>query len=131
MSTRGADDAACVLVVDDEEDIREALREAIELAGCRAITAANGVVALEKLRTCRPCLVILDLLMPEMTGLEMLAAMQKEPELAALRVVISTSAPGRAPAGVPVLPKPIDIQKLFGWVRRTCTCDHAARRSSS
>ena len=130
MSTRGADDAACVLVVDDEEDIREALREAIELTGCRAITAANGAVALEKLRTWRPCLVILDLRMPVMTGLEMLAAMQKDPELAALRVVVSTSAPGRAPAGIPVLPKPIDIEKLFGWVRRACTCDRATASSA-
>ena len=130
MSATGADDAACVLVVDDEEDIREALREAIELIGCRAITAANGAVALEKLRTCRPCLVILDLRMPVMTGHEMLEAMQKEPDLAALRVIISTSAPGGAPAGVPVLPKPIDIDKLFDWVRRTCTCEHASTSST-
>lgn len=118
---RGGDDA-CVLIVDDEEDLRESLREAVELLGRRAITAENGAVALEVLRTRRPCLIILDLVMPVMTGQELLAVMREHAELATLFVVVSTSAPGRAPAGVPILPKPIDLDKLFDWVRRRCTC---------
>ena len=125
MSTPAGDAPACVLVVDDEDDIRAALCEAIEMVGCRAITATDGAAALELLRTHRPCLIILDLLMPVMTGQEMIEAMRKEPELAALTVVVSTSAPGRAPAGVPVLPKPIDIEKFFGWLSRSCRCEHA------
>lgn len=127
MTTPGGDDAACVLVVDDEEDIRDALREAVEMVGCRAITAANGADALELLQTCRPSLVILDLLMPVMTGQELLEVMRKEPQLAELTVVVSTSAPSRAPAGVPVLPKPIDIEKFFACVRRSCRCGSARR----
>ena len=95
--------------MDDEEDIRDALCEAIEMLGCRAITAADGAAALELLQTYRPCLIVLDLLMPVMTGQEMIEAMRKRPELAALPVVVSTSAPARAPAGVPILAKPIDI----------------------
>ena len=109
MSTGGSADRACVLVVDDEDDIREALLEAVEMAGCTAMSAPNGAIALEILRTRRPCLVILDLRMPVMTGQEMLAVMQSDPELSRLRVVISTSCPTHAPCGVPVLPKPIDI----------------------
>lgn len=126
MSTSPGNAGPCVLVVDDEEDIRDALCEAIEMIGCRAITAADGAAALELLRTYRPCLIILDLLMPVMTGQEMIEAMRKEPELAALPVVVSTSAPARAPAGVPILPKPIDIEKFFGWLRRSCRCQHAS-----
>ena len=122
MRTSGRDDGACVLIVDDEEDIRDALREAIEMAGCRAVTAANGADALELLQDWSPCLVIVDLLMPVMTGQEMLEVMRSEPRLAALSVVISTSAPSRAPAGVPVLPKPIVIEKLFDCLRRSCHC---------
>ena len=109
MSTSPGSGGACVLVVDDEEDIRDALCEAIEMLGCRAITAADGAAALELLQTYRPCLIVLDLLMPVMTGQEMIEAMRKRPELAALPVVVSTSAPARAPAGVPILAKPIDI----------------------
>ena len=43
----GSPDHMCVLVVDDEPDIRETLREAVEMAGCTAILAANGEDALK------------------------------------------------------------------------------------
>ncbi len=111
-----------VLVVDDQEDVRETLREVIEMAGCNAITAADGVEALQLLETVRPCLIVLDLMMPIMTGQEVLSVLRERPEFAQLPVVISTSAPHLAPSGVPVLPKPIDISKLWGLMRRTCQC---------
>lgn len=116
----------CVLIVDDQEDIRETLREVIEMAGCRSIAAANGVEALALLEHHRPCLIVLDLLMPVMSGNEVLDQLRRRPELATLPVVVSTSAPHLAPSGVPVLPKPIEIAGLWAWLRRTCRCaaDH-------
>jgi CheY-like chemotaxis protein len=118
-----SDVGSCVLIVDDEPDIREALSEVVEMGGCAAIVASNGAEALELLRAGRrPCLVILDLLMPVMTGCELLEAIRREPALSAVRVLVSTSAPDRAPAGVPVLPKPVDLTALWSWMRRTCTC---------
>jgi two-component system response regulator CpxR len=102
--------------------VREALREVVEMAGCSAMVAANGAEALKLLAERRPCLIILDLLMPVMTGTEMLEAMRKQPELATLAVVISTSAPSRAPPGVPVLPKPVDIAAVWDCMRRMCHC---------
>jgi CheY-like chemotaxis protein len=119
----------CVLVVDDEEGVREVLCEVVEMAGCSAITAADGAQALKVLESCRPCLVILDLLMPVMTGTELLAAMQKQPALAGLAVVVSTSAPSRAPPGIKVLPKPIDIVAVWDCVRRACRCSLPAPSS--
>jgi CheY-like chemotaxis protein len=115
-------EGACVLVVDDEEDIRDTLRDVVEMAGCSAMLAANGAEALKLMAQHRPCLIILDLTMPVMTGIEMLEAMRQEPAFAGLPVVISTSAPSRAPRGVPVLPKPIDIKALWAWMQRTCDC---------
>jgi len=112
----------CVLVVDDDEMIRDTLCELVEMAGCAALAAANGAEALKVLALHKPCLVILDLLMPVMTGQELLAAMRAKPALAEVPVVISTSAPDRAPAGVPIIPKPIDIAKVVEWMQRTCTC---------
>lgn len=111
-----------VLVVDDQEDIRDTLREVIEMAGCHTLAAANGVEALRLLETHRPCLIVLDLLMPVMSGQEMLDELRTRPELSALPVVVSTSAPHMAPQGVPVLPKPIEISALWSWIRRTCSC---------
>jgi CheY-like chemotaxis protein len=118
----------CILVVDDEEDIRDTLCEVIEMGGCSAITASNGAEALRVLAKRRPCLIILDLLMPVMTGHEFLAALRSEPDLADVPVLISTSAPDRAPPGVPVLAKPVDLYKLWDWMRSTCPC--AARAPS-
>jgi CheY-like chemotaxis protein len=116
----------CVLVVDDQEDIRETLRKVIEMAGCQTLAAANGVEALALLEHHRPCLIVLDLLMPVMTGHEVLDVLRGRPELASVPVVISTSAPHLAPSGVPVLPKPIEIAQLWNWLQRTCRCaaDH-------
>jgi CheY-like chemotaxis protein len=119
-------DEVCVLVVDDDEGVRESLREVVEMVGCSAILASNGAEGLAWLATHRPCLVILDLMMPTMNGTEMLEAMRRSPDLAALPVVVSTSAPAMAPPGVPVLSKPIDIPALWVWMRRTCHCTVAA-----
>jgi len=116
---------ACVLVVDDEADIRETLREAVEMLGCTAALAASGADALELLRESRPCLMIVDLVMPVMTGEELLAIVRQQPALAQLPVLISSSAPQRAPAGVPVLPKPIDLGAFWAWIRQNCHCGSA------
>ena len=90
------------------------------MAGCSAILAENGARALEVLQTRRPCLVILDLMMPVMTGLELLEAMSREPALSELVIVISTSAPERAPKGFPVMTKPVDIHCVFDWIAKAC-----------
>jgi CheY-like chemotaxis protein len=124
-SSSSARRTSCVLVVDDEADIRETLREAVEMVGCTAVLAANGADALRLLNEQKPCLMILDLIMPVMTGEELLEILRKEPALAQLRVVISTSAPQRAPAGIPVLPKPIDLAAFWAWIRQNCQCDAA------
>jgi CheY-like chemotaxis protein len=117
----GAGDGG-VLIVDDDELIRDTLRELVEMAGCSALLAANGRDALKVLETQRPCLVILDLLMPIMTGMELFEVMQNDPALAMIPIVVSTSAPDRAPAGATVLRKPIDIDDVVRWMRRTCSC---------
>jgi two-component system, OmpR family, response regulator CpxR len=114
-----------VLIVDDDELIRDTLREVVEMAGCSALEAANGKDALNVMAKHRPCLVILDLLMPVMSGNELLEAMRREPALAEVPVVISTSAPDRAPPGVPIIRKPVDIDLVIDWIRRTCQCSVA------
>ncbi len=114
--------SACVLVIDDEQDIRETLREVIEMEGCSAVLAASAQEGMKILETQRPCLIILDLMMPGMTGAEMLTVLRDDAQLATLPVLMSTSAPSHAPAGVALLPKPIDLDALFGWIRKNCDC---------
>jgi CheY-like chemotaxis protein len=111
-----------VLIVDDDELIRDTLRELVEMTGCTAVLAANGREALKIMADRRPCLVIVDLLMPVMTGGELIEEMRKEPALSGIPVIVSTSAPHRAPAGVPVVKKPVDIDIIVDWIRQTCRC---------
>ena len=126
MTSAPASAAPCVLVVDDEDDVRETLRDLVEMCGCSAIVAANGAEALELLSHNRPCMIVLDLLMPVMNGEQMLEAMRSKPALAQVPVVISTSAPERAPAGLPVLKKPLDIDAFVRCLRRVCDCPSTA-----
>jgi two-component system chemotaxis sensor kinase CheA len=110
-----------VVVVEDEEDSRALLQEILEGRGYRVVTASDGVEALEVLRRAgHVCLVILDLLMPRLDGFGVLEALAKDPRLAALRVCIATSMPDRAPPGIECLPKPVDMDRLFHVVARSC-----------
>jgi CheY-like chemotaxis protein len=111
-----------ILVVEDELELREMMRDAFELNGYAVVTAGDGREALDKLAGIeRLCLVILDLLMPEMNGWDFFAAMRQRPELASIPVVVHSSAPGQAPAGVTrVLQKPIMFDRLLSIVREYC-----------
>jgi len=111
-----------VLIVDDDQDERDSLRDVVEMLGLSAITAASAEDALAILADAQPCLIILDVRMPGMTGPEMLEAMKRDARLSMLPVVMSTSAPERVPQGVAVLPKPVDVDALCGWIRSSCGC---------
>jgi CheY-like chemotaxis protein len=106
-----------VLIVDDESDIRESLRDALDDEGYLVEVAANGKEALELLpRLRRPCAIILDMLMPVMSGKQLYAAMQAAPELADIPVLVSTSDPAHALMSVPVMTKPVNLDRLLSAV---------------
>ena len=88
--------AAKILIVDDDSTIREMLTEALSLNRDRPYLieeASNGIEASIKLGTYRPDLLILDLFMPEMDGLEVCRIIKNEPELSDMKVIISTGYP--------------------------------------
>ncbi len=87
----------CVLLVDDDDVDREAAARAFTRRGVRdhLYLAESGPRALAMLRDPallpqRPAIVLLDLRMPEMTGLEFLAELRRDPALASLQVVVTT-----------------------------------------
>lgn len=110
--------AAKILVVDDDENIRDSLREAFEEQGYDAVTAADGREALEILHdgAQRPDLVVLDLVMPAVDGWRVYETMQADPVLSKIPVVVSTSNPAGAPSGAVVLPKPLKLARLLATV---------------
>ena len=107
-----------MLIVDDDENIRESLREAFEEEGHEAATAANGREALELLNhsSPRPDVVILDLVLPVLDGGRVYQAMQADAALSKIPVIVSTSNPARAPSGVVVVPKPLKLDRLLDSV---------------
>lgn len=66
-----------ILVVDDERQITRMLRASLQSSGYEVLTASNGVEGLEKFQSGRPDLVITDLAMPEMNGLELTQAVRR------------------------------------------------------
>ena len=66
-----------ILVVDDERQITRMLRASLQSSGYEVLTANNGVEGLEKFESGRPDLVITDLAMPEMNGLELTQAVRR------------------------------------------------------
>lgn len=81
-----------VLIADDERPIAVLLAHLAEACGVRTKVAHNGKQALEMMRAHRPDLLLLDLIMPIMGGRGVLAAMETDPDLRAVPViVISTS----------------------------------------
>jgi signal transduction histidine kinase len=80
-----------VLIVDDDPSIRGAIARALTNARYRVITAANGIEALELLRTERAHLIILDLMMPRMDGIEFRVHQARDPRLAAIPTLVITA----------------------------------------
>jgi DNA-binding response OmpR family regulator len=70
--------ARTILVVDDEPTLRDTLAEALDADGFRVVTAADGSEALLRFREHRPDLVVLDLMLPELSGVEVCRILRRE-----------------------------------------------------
>ena len=70
-----------ILIVDDDPHIREVIRFALEKAGMSVWEAGNGVEGLKQAQSVQPDLIILDIIMPEMDGLEMCRELRRSTEL--------------------------------------------------
>ncbi len=77
-----------VLVVDDEENIRRLLAQELSSAGYQVLEAADGLEAVNRARRDRPALIILDLMMPNMSGLDALRVLKGDPTTAPIPVLI-------------------------------------------
>ncbi|HTP24657.1 MAG TPA: response regulator [Anaeromyxobacteraceae bacterium] len=115
-----------VLVVDDDRDIRETLQELLEQEGYLVATAKNGLDALARARDERPAVILLDLFMPEMDGMEFRQRQLLDPELAPIPVVVVSAAVGVeervAALGISAhLEKPLQLERLLQIVAAHCT----------
>lgn len=79
---------AVVLIIDDDRDTRESLAEALADHGLPIVTAANGEEGIRMALHHRPRLILLDLMMPVMSGWDVRPAMKRIPELRDIPVVV-------------------------------------------
>ncbi|MFZ5773859.1 MAG: ATP-binding protein [Thermodesulfobacteriota bacterium] len=84
----GPNDAKRLLIVDDEANIRELIRQELEGQGYHILCAAGGRTALQLAREKRPDLILLDLMLPDINGYEVLASLKADPNTRAIPVVI-------------------------------------------
>jgi DNA-binding response OmpR family regulator len=80
-----------ILVIDDEPDALELIEFNLKAAGCEVVTAADGQAALKKARQLLPALIILDLMLPEVDGLEVCKILRRDPKTAAIPIVMVTA----------------------------------------
>jgi CheY-like chemotaxis protein len=124
-----------ILIVDDEDDAREATALVLSGAGYDAFEAVDGRQALDRLEEMpRPAVVLLDLMMPVMDGVELIEELTRRGELAGLNVLlVSASDAVRAAHPVarqlPFLRKPFTAARLLDFLE-SHGCD-AARYSQS
>jgi CheY-like chemotaxis protein len=78
-----------VLIVEDDPATRSGLTELVRAWGFTADEAADGAEALEKVTAFRPSIIVTDLVMPRMSGIELLKALQ--PEIENIKVILLTA----------------------------------------
>lgn len=109
----------CVLVVDDDEDLRDTICDVLRDAGRLVVCAANGGEALTLLGTMPPpCVALIDLMMPVMSGWQLVESIRRRTELAALPIVIMSATPYDLPPRVTLLRKPFESVDLAKMVAR-------------
>lgn len=108
--------------MEDDEDIRAAIAEILEGEGYEVAIAANGSEALDELvHMRRPCLILLDLMMPVMNGHEFLARLRDTPRMQRVPVLVLTAVSTEAPPGARgLLRKPFIVEELLDAVQSLC-----------
>jgi GAF domain-containing protein/CheY-like chemotaxis protein len=113
-----------ILVVDDDATVRELVVRHLERAGFAAVAARGGREGLRLVRELRPAAVTLDIMMPDIDGWTVLAAIKGDPELAGIPVVLMSIVEqknrGYALGAADYLVKPVDRSKLVETLRGIC-----------
>jgi two-component system response regulator MprA len=115
---------ATVLVVDDDPDTVETMRDILEEEGHTVLSARNGLEGLQVATRSVPDLVLLDLDMPVMDGHAFLDAVRHTPSLAGMIVVVLSGATD-AHVSCESVQKPLRLDTLLGLIERVADAAHA------
>ncbi len=114
-------DQRTILVVDDDDGLRELIRINLEYEGYAVIQAANGVECVQSVREQRPDMVILDVMMPEMDGLEACVKVREFSQVPILMLTAKTQSEdvitGLDRGADDYLAKPFNMEELSARIR--------------
>ncbi|MFN6518149.1 MAG: PAS domain S-box protein [Nostoc sp. CreGUA01] len=109
-----------ILVVDDDANIRELLRQQLENEGYNVREAKDGVDAIHQIKTARPDLILLDVMMPQINGFDVAAVLKNDPHTADIPIIILSIIENKERGyhiGIDrYLTKPINTEKLLGEI---------------
>ncbi len=80
-----------IMVVDDEKNLRTLLGEVLENEGFEVITAESGMECLKKLKKAKPDIIIMDMMMPKMSGYDTIRKIREDPKTKDLRIIVLTA----------------------------------------
>lgn len=114
-----------ILVVEDDDGIRESLQDLLEQEGYQVFGAENGMKGLDILSNknhSQPSLIILDLSMPLMNGCEFLKVQKSNPNWKSIPAIVFTAAGGKNKPELAdgFISKPIHIDHLFEVIEKYC-----------
>ena len=111
-----------ILVIDDDYRLRDVLSKYLVMAGFDAATAADGHEGLTMTKTYQPDLIILDLMMPGIDGIEVCKRLKADPEHEGILVIVFTALREEGSAAMAAgadgfIPKPFNLDKMAQRVR--------------
>ena len=121
-----------VLIIEDEEDAADMFAEMMRVSGYRVLKTSSSTPALSMMAAEKPDVVILDIMMPEISGLDILRQMRKSPELVHTPVVVvsAKSMPADIKLGMEAGAS-IYLTKPVGFVELKDAIERAVGRSST
>ncbi len=114
-----------ILVVEDDLDIREVMRMVLEASGYGVLEASDGAEALVAVRAHAPGLILLDLMMPGMDGIQFREAQLQDEAIASIPVVIVSGGGGVPEKAAQLgaagyLIKPTDMRRMLDLAKQLC-----------
>ena len=117
-----------ILVVDDDKDLREIVAIKLKQAGFRIEEAENGEIAVVKAKKFKPDLILMDVQMPKMNGIESLAKIKADPETSAIKVIFLTNYGEQSATDQPLDDRFAKDIGALGHIRKTDDLDKIVER---
>jgi CheY-like chemotaxis protein len=111
-----------ILIVEDDDDLRELFAEVLRNEQHSVLCASNGHEALALLENVQPCLMLLDLMMPVMSGGELLEKLDRSKRLEDMPIVVVSAVAEQtaAPGACRYIQKPIELRALLEVAKEFC-----------